>query len=257
MQIPVSRTRLGIARELEQKENNLSGTAMPPRRILSLWFPRLGAEHQMRRAPHLANAPFAVIRDAGQMQRLCSLSPRASQAGLQVGQPLRDAHAMCANLLTRLENPHVERAFLGVLHRWAGKYSPWVAQQKNDALVLDITGCAHLFGGEEALCEELRRDCGDLGLSVRLGIADTLGAAWALARFSAMTTRATAAATPSTRRPPPPGRGPPSADTGNAAAAPRSPATPRQRRGGSHRRANPIRRSRLCPLPLSAGTADR
>ncbi len=158
---------------------------MPPRRILSLWFPRLGAEHQMRRAPHLANAPFAVIRDAGQMQRLCSLSPRASQAGLQVGQPLRDAHAMCANLLTRLENPHVERAFLGVLHRWAGKYSPWVAQQKNDSLVLDITGCAHLFGGEEALCDELRRDCGDLGLSARLGIADTLGAAWALARFSA------------------------------------------------------------------------
>ena len=157
---------------------------MPPRRILSLWFPRLGAERHMRRAPHLADLPFALVRDTGQMQVLASLSPRASQAGLQVGQPLRDAHAMCANLLTRLETQHVEAAFLGVLHRWAGKYSPWVAQQKPDALVLDITGCAHLFGGEELLCEALLKDCADLGLTLRLGIADTLGAAWALARFS-------------------------------------------------------------------------
>ncbi len=157
---------------------------MPQRRILSLWFPRMGAERQMRQTPHLAEQPFAVVRDTGQMQMLCSLSPLASKAGLRVDQPVRDAHAMCANLLTRLENPHVESAFLGVLHRWAGKYSPWVAQQKPDALVLDITGCAHLFGGEEPLAHELQQDCGDLGLSVRLGIADTLGAAWALARFS-------------------------------------------------------------------------
>ncbi|WP_372833498.1 Y-family DNA polymerase [Puniceibacterium confluentis] len=158
---------------------------MPPRRILSLWFPRLGAERQMRQTPHLGDSPFAVVRDTGQTQLLCSLSPLASQAGLRIGQPLRDAHAICPTLLTRLENPHVESAFLDVLHRWAGKYSPWVARQDPDALVLDITGCAHLFGGEKALAEGLQRDCADLGLSVHLGIADTLGAAWALARYSA------------------------------------------------------------------------
>ncbi|MDU8910761.1 DUF6504 family protein [Aestuariicoccus sp. MJ-SS9] len=157
---------------------------MPNRRILSLWFPRLGAERLIRREPHLAGQPLAVVRDTGQMQVLAALSDAASRAGLRPGQPLRDAHAMCADLITRLQNPHQERAFLGVLHRWAGKFSPWVASEEPDALIVDLTGCAHLFGGEEPLAAQVAQDCADLGLTVRIGIADTLGAAWALARFT-------------------------------------------------------------------------
>ena len=160
---------------------------MPHRRILSIWFPRLGAERLIRRDPLLAEAPLVVVRDTGQTQVVASLSQLASEAGLHVGQPLRDAHAMCATLLTRQQNPHAEAAFLGVLHRWAGKFSPWVAHEAPDALIIDLTGCAHLFGGETALIAQVQDDCADLGLSVRMGIADTLGAAWALARFGGMT----------------------------------------------------------------------
>ncbi|MEC7668611.1 MAG: DNA polymerase Y family protein, partial [Pseudomonadota bacterium] len=91
---------------------------MPHKRVLSLWFPRLGAERLIRQNPVLGDAPFAVAEDVGQMQVLSSLSETAAQAGLYRGQPLRDAHAMCAGLITRLRNPHREAAFLGVLHRW-------------------------------------------------------------------------------------------------------------------------------------------
>ncbi|SMX33277.1 Y-family DNA polymerase [Maliponia aquimaris] len=157
---------------------------MPTRRILSLWFPRLGAERLIRAEPHLADVPFATVAQDGPAQVLASLSLRAAQAGLHRGQPLRDAHAMCAGLLTRAAQPHREDAFLGALHRWAGKFSPWVAADLPDGLVIDLTGCAHLFGGEAKLADQVTQDCADLGLSVRLGIADTLGAAWALARFS-------------------------------------------------------------------------
>ncbi|MHA6324678.1 Y-family DNA polymerase [Roseivivax sp. CAU 1753] len=156
---------------------------MPNRRILSLWFPRLGAERLIRQDPLLGDLPFATVRDLGNAQVLGALSLRASAAGLYPGQPLRDAHAATADLLTRLANPHREAAFLGVLHRWAGKFSPWVAREEPDALVIDLTGCAHLFGGEAALLDQVSLDCTDLGLSVRAGIADTLGAAWALARY--------------------------------------------------------------------------
>lgn len=156
---------------------------MRNRRILSIWFPRLAAERHIRRDPNLGAVPFAVVRDVGRAQVLASLSPLAQTAGLYEGQPLRDAHAMCADLLTRLSNPHAEGAFLGALHRWAGKFSPWVAREDPDALVLDLTGCAHLFGGEEGVARQVDQDCADLGLSVQLGIADTLGGAWALARF--------------------------------------------------------------------------
>lgn len=149
----------------------------------------MGAERLIRQDPHLSDQPLAVVQDTGQMQVLSSLSAPASASGLSMGQPLRDAHAMCAELVTRLQNPHAEAAFLGVLHRWAGKFSPWVAREAPDALIVDLTGCAHLFGGEAALVAQIEEDCADLGLTVRLGIADTLGAAWALARFTAQDTR--------------------------------------------------------------------
>lgn len=154
------------------------------RRILSLWFPRLGAERLIRGEPHLAEIPFATVAQNGPAQVLGALSLAASQAGLRAGQPLRDAHAMCAGLITRPTQPRREEAFLGALHRWAGKFSPWVAPDAPDGLVIDLTGCAHLFGGEDGLAEQLTQDCADLGLTVSFGIADTLGAAWALARFS-------------------------------------------------------------------------
>jgi protein ImuB len=157
---------------------------MAPRRILSLWFPRLAAERHLRRLAAPAGLPFAVAGDRGGAQVLTALTAAAEAAGLRRGQPLRDASAMCPELLTRPEDALAEAAFLTVLRRWAGKFSPWVAEEPPDSLLVDLTGCAHLFGGEAALLAEVEGDCARLGLSVRAGIADTPGAAWALARFA-------------------------------------------------------------------------
>ena len=157
---------------------------MPRRRILSLWFPRLGAERLLRLERGLPHGPLAVVQDQGNMQVLASLSVQAEAEGLRPGQPLRDALAMCPALVTRLTNPQAELAFLAILRRWAGKYSPWVSDQPPTSLVIDLTGCAHLFGGEEALLAEVEGDCAMFDLTVHTGIADTVGAAWALARYA-------------------------------------------------------------------------
>ena len=154
------------------------------RRILSLWFPRMGADRLLRQMRGDSAMPFAVVATQGAAQMLHSLSAGASAAGLVRGQPLRDALAMCPDLVTRLRNPQAEAGFLTSLRRWAGKYSPWVGIAGEEGLCLDITGCAHLFGGEEALLASVDADCAGLGLTVRAGVADTLGAAWALARFA-------------------------------------------------------------------------
>lgn len=157
---------------------------MPAKRHLSLWFPRLAAERLLRLERGLPSGPFVVVEDQRGAQVITSLNAEAQAAGLRPGQPLRDARAMCAGLTSRPTNRVAEANFLTTLRRWAGKFSPWVAEEAPDALVLDITGCAHLFGGEEGLAETIERDCADLGLTVRLGLADTLGAAWALARYA-------------------------------------------------------------------------
>ncbi|MEM9969417.1 MAG: DNA polymerase Y family protein, partial [Pseudomonadota bacterium] len=152
---------------------------MSARRILSVWFPRLGAERLLRRDPPPdvlgGDAPFAVVRETGQMQVISSVSEAAQAAGVHVGQPLRDAHAMCGQLITRLQNPQAEAAFLRSLTRWAGRFSPWIAAEEPDALLLDISGCAHLFGGEAALIEEMVSTAANLGLTARCGLADTVG----------------------------------------------------------------------------------
>jgi protein ImuB len=157
---------------------------MPQRRILSLWFPRLSAERCLRQGFGLPGTPFAVVGEERNAQVLVSLSAEAEAAGLRHGQPLRDARAMCPELQTRLRNRQTDAGFLSVLARWAGKFSPWVAEEAPDALVIDLTGCAHLFGGEEELMQTALADCSDLGLTVHAGIADTVGTAWALARFA-------------------------------------------------------------------------
>lgn len=157
---------------------------MPSRRILCLWFPRLGAERILRSTHYDPDIPFAVIQNKGSAQVLWSLSQAASAAGLNHDQPLQDAQAMCHNLVTRLHNPPCEAMFLTRVRRWAGKYSPWVGAIAPNSLVLDVTGCAHLFGGEAGLATQIEQECRSLRLSVRIGLTDTLGASWALAHYA-------------------------------------------------------------------------
>ncbi len=156
---------------------------MSHRRILSLWFPRLGAERILRLERGSITGPLAVTQEVSNMQVISALNWAAECEGLTVGQSLRDAHAMCAHLITRSRNRPAEAGFLAALQRWAGQYSPWIAPEGENALVLDLSGCAHLFGGEEALLRRVEQDCADMGLSVAVGLADTRGAAWALARY--------------------------------------------------------------------------
>ena len=62
----------------------------------------------LRIEPALAAGPFAVVADRQNMQVLTTLSAAACGGGLQAGQPLRDAQAMCPDLVTRPANPQRE-----------------------------------------------------------------------------------------------------------------------------------------------------
>ena len=95
---------------------------MPNRRTLSLWFPRLGAERLMRMGHGLDDIPLAIVAEERNAQVISSLNQQGEAAGLYIGQPLRDAHAMCANLLTKSRNIPAETQFLMALRRWAGKF---------------------------------------------------------------------------------------------------------------------------------------
>ncbi|MBY8977021.1 DNA polymerase Y family protein [Rhodobacteraceae bacterium NNCM2] len=154
----------------------------PGRRLLAIAFPHLEAEMRLRRegASNL-DLPFAIVGAEKNALCLVSVNPAAAAAGLAPGQKLADARAVCPALLTRPAQPERHEAMLGALARWAERFSPLVGTDQDDTLVIDISGCAHLFGGEAALCKRVAMDCAELGLTTRIGLADTRGGAWALA----------------------------------------------------------------------------
>ncbi len=82
-------------------------------------------------------------------------------------------------------DPAADRAALERLAAWAlRRYSPLVALDPPDGLLIDITGAAHLFGGEAALLHDLYARLAAARICARAGLADTIGAAHALARFA-------------------------------------------------------------------------
>ncbi len=151
------------------------------RRVVSMWFPRLASDRVLR--AHPVAGPFALVLRQGNADRLHCLNAAAERQGLSRGMPLSDARAFCPDLLSRPADPARDVQFLQVLRRWATRYCPWVGLDGEAGLVLDITGAAHLFGGEGAMLADMRQRLARAGLAVRLGLGDTRGAAWALAHY--------------------------------------------------------------------------
>jgi protein ImuB len=116
--------------------------------------------------------------------RLVAIDETAERLGLTCGQALADARAMIPTLAIADDDPAADALLLGRIADWAERYTPLVAIDGSDGLMLDITGCAHLFGGETALVADCRTRLARQGLRLRAAVADTPGAASAAARHT-------------------------------------------------------------------------
>lgn len=144
-----------------------------------MWFPRLPSDRALRARP--VDGPFALTLNEANAIRLYDLNDQAERQGLHRGMSYADARSFCPGLQSRPANPVGDARFLQTLRRWATRYCPWVGLEGKDGLVLDVTGAAHLFGGEAAMLADMRTRLARAGLSLRLGLGDSRGAAWALA----------------------------------------------------------------------------
>ncbi len=100
--------------------------------------------------------------------------------------PLNDARALLPSLITQPLQPDADARALHGLAEWCQRYTPWTSTDGETGLWLDITGAAHLLGGEDNLLADLAGRLTHLGFENRLGLADTPGTAWAVARFATM-----------------------------------------------------------------------
>lgn len=114
--------------------------------------------------------------------RLAAIDETAHRLGLAPGLDLADARAQVPDLEVEDHDPEADRRWLERLSDGCARYTPMAAAAPPDALVLDITGCTHLFGGEDALAEEAVARLRAIGLQVRPARAATAEGALALAR---------------------------------------------------------------------------
>ena len=146
------------------------------RRILALHLPWLPTE-RLRRP-----GPLAVWTTDGSRRVLLAVDSVASEAGLQPGQALADAQAILPDVALHPAEPEADAAWLRRLALWSLCVTPLPAVDAPDGLLLDITGAAHLHGGEEALLHAVTTRFARAGVTVRAAIAGTPDAAAALAR---------------------------------------------------------------------------
>ena len=130
------------------------------------------------------DVPFVLVEKRASAQRLYALNAAALREGLTSGLSLADARARLPRLVAAPADHAADRALMPRLAARCERYTPLVALDEPHGLVLDVTGCAHLFGGEQRLVERLRADFATLGFSLRAALAPTPDCARALARFS-------------------------------------------------------------------------
>jgi protein ImuB len=157
--------------------------SVPSRRYLSVWLRRLPTDRIERRCNLPGDAPLIVVEPVKSALRVCALNDAAARLGLHCGLPLADVRAMHPGIDVRNAEPAADRALLEAVAEWCDRYTPLVGLDAPDGLLLDLTGCAHLFGGEEALLHDMARRLWRQGLNARLSVADSVGCAWAVARF--------------------------------------------------------------------------
>lgn len=114
--------------------------------------------------------------------RLSAVSPQARAVGLGPGLTLADARARIPDLAVADHDPLADAAFLERIADDCDRWTPLVALDGPDGLVLDITGCTHLFGGEAMMRARVLDHLQRHGLTLRAVVAGTPEAARALAR---------------------------------------------------------------------------
>jgi protein ImuB len=169
------------------------------RRVMYVYLPEWPIDRRRRSRPlsHRGAAPvdptdepaFTTVAADGGRRLLAAVNPAAAAAGLAPGMPLADALSFLPALRTAPAEPEADAAALHRLAQWCTRYSPWTAPDGADGIKVEITGCAHLWGGEASLAADLAQRLLRQGIGHRLAIAGTLGAASALARFAAASGR--------------------------------------------------------------------
>ncbi|AOM80195.1 Y-family DNA polymerase [Pedobacter steynii] len=153
------------------------------RRYLTIWFRHLTTDQLAIRKPELKGEPFVLAAAERGRMVVKACSAAATKRGIETGMALADARAILPDLDVLDNHPLRAGKLLRALAEWSLRYTPVAAVDLPDGLILDVSGCTHLWGGEDLYLREILTKLRSAGYEVSAAIADTIGAAWAISRF--------------------------------------------------------------------------
>ena len=153
------------------------------KRACSIWLPALAIERWAKGSDLPPEAPVVLTVEGTHGLIIHAVTRAAAERGARPGAQLTDARALEPALIAEPADPAGDAALVQRLAIWAGRWSPLV-EIDGDGLRLDVSGVAHLFGGEHGLGRDIQRRFARTGLTVRVAIAPTAAAAWALAHHA-------------------------------------------------------------------------
>src|SRR5437868_1168183 len=153
------------------------------KRFVSIWFRYLKTDWFIRRQPSLQHIPFVLVTpDHGRMI-VTAANNLAEKVGVFAGMVLADASAIIPELQSFDDEPDRAEKLLTAIGEWLIRFTPLAAVDLPDGIILDVSDCAHLWGGEKQYLSDIFKRLKNFGYHVQLAIADTIGTAWAVARY--------------------------------------------------------------------------
>jgi protein ImuB len=152
-------------------------------RFVAIWFPHLVANRVVLRRPELCRLPFALVTMLRGRKMITIVNSIAASAGIAPGMTAADARALMKDLELLDDTPGFEHRLLLALARWCVRFTPVTAVDLPGGLLLDASGCAHLWDGEQNYLQAISTQLSKRGYENRVAMADTIGTAWAMARF--------------------------------------------------------------------------
>lgn len=153
------------------------------KRFVSIWFRHLTTDWLTRRKPALKDVPFVFAAPERGRMVVKAVNPVAAGSGIYVGMVVADSRAILPNVQVFDNQQGKDITLLSALAEWCIRYTPIAAIDPPDGLILDASGCSHLWGGEQQYLKDLVTRLAAFGYHVRPGMADTVGCAWAIARY--------------------------------------------------------------------------
>ncbi|MCG2612972.1 DNA polymerase Y family protein [Terrimonas sp. NA20] len=153
------------------------------KRYISIWFRFLKTDWFAKQRNSPADSPFVLVTQDHGRKIICACNNVALQQGIDIGMVLADARAIYPSLFVEDDIPDLSSRLLNKLAEWSIRFSPCVSADLPDGLIIDASGCAHLWGTEQLYLNDIISGLNKLGYQTRAAMADTVGAAWAVTRF--------------------------------------------------------------------------